>query len=69
MPIGRNIVFFRKRMGLTQSELSRRMEVTPQAVSKWEREINCPDIALLPLLAAILGVTVDDLLADRLPKQ
>lgn len=68
MQVGRNIVFYRKRMGLTQTELARRIEVTPQAVSKWEREINCPDIALLPRLAAILGVTVDNLLTDHLPK-
>ena len=38
--------------------------VTAQAVSKWEREISCPDIILLPSLAKILGVSLGYLLGE-----
>ncbi|MBQ7826752.1 MAG: helix-turn-helix transcriptional regulator [Clostridia bacterium] len=65
MQIGRNIAFYRRRAGLTQTELSRRLGVTPQAVSKWERELCCPDILFLPALARNLKVTVDQLLSVR----
>lgn len=69
MQIGRNIAFYRRRVGMTQIELSHRLGVTPQAISKWERELCCPDILFLPALAKLLGVTVDQLLADHLPAQ
>ena len=39
--------------------------VSPQAVSKWENDQTCPDITLLPDLAKILGVTVDELLSGK----
>lgn len=67
LQVGRNILFCRKQMGWTQTELSRRIGVTPQAISKWEHGNSCPDIALLPTLAALLGVTVDALLSDEMP--
>jgi len=38
------------------------MDVTPQAVSKWENDISCPDITALPKLADYFGVSVDELL-------
>ena len=38
------------------------MGVTDKAVSKWERDLSCPDIHSLPNLAAILGISVDDLM-------
>ena len=39
--------------------------VSPQAVSKWENDISCPDISLLPKLAEILGISVDELLSGK----
>ena len=69
MRLGRNIMFYRKRIGLTQIELSRLLGVTPQAVSKWEREICCPDILFLPMLSRLLEITVDQLLSDDLPTE
>lgn len=58
---------------MTQLELAEKMGVTDKAVSKWERDLSCPDINSLPNLAEILGVTVDELMqikreADN-PKQ
>lgn len=69
MRLGENIAALRKNRGLTQEELAKRLGVSPQAVSKWENETACPDIALLPEIADIFSVTVDDLMrapAERL---
>ena len=52
----------RKEKGLTQSELSERLGVSSQAVSNWERAESLPDTALLPELAMIYGVSVDEIL-------
>ena len=47
---------------MTQLELAGLMGVTDKAVSKWERDLSCPDITTLPRLAEVLGVSVDELL-------
>ena len=60
--VGKRISEYRKAIGMTQKELAAQLHVTDGAVSKWERGINFPDIALLEPLAAILGTTVVDLL-------
>ena len=52
----------RREKGLTQKELANRLGVTTQAVSKWENAKCCPDIQLLPDIARILDVTVDELI-------
>lgn len=65
LTIGKRIAQLRKEKGLTQEELSNMMEVSAQAVSKWENDQTCPDIASLPKLAKILGVTVDELLSGK----
>lgn len=66
MNIGENIARIRKARGITQERLGELMGVSAQAVSKWENG-GAPDVALLPLLAENLGVTVDSLfgLEDR----
>ena len=60
--IGKRIVQHRKRLGLTQDALAEKLGVTAQAVSKWENDQSCPDITMLPRLAAIFGTTTDALL-------
>lgn len=65
MTIGKRIAQLRKEKGLTQEDLSKLMEVSAQAVSKWENDQTCPDIASLPKLARILGVSVDELLSGK----
>ncbi len=47
---------------MTQALLAQKIGITDKAVSKWERDISYPDIALFPKLADILGVSIDDLL-------
>jgi DNA-binding XRE family transcriptional regulator len=51
---------FRKRKQITQRELGEMLEVSSQAVSKWEREDCYPDISLLPVIADTIGCKVDD---------
>lgn len=63
--LGKKINQLRKEKGLTQDYISERLGVSPQAVSKWENDISYPDITLLPELAKILEVTVDELLSDK----
>lgn len=60
--IGKRIMENRKRLGLTQDALAEQLGVTAQAVSKWENDQSCPDIATLPKLAEIFGITTDALL-------
>ena len=63
--LGKRIAMLRKEKGLTQEQLAEKVGVSAQAVSKWENDVSCPDITLLPLLADILGVTVDELLGVK----
>ena len=60
--LGRRIARFRLAKAATQERLARELSVSPQAVSKWENDINYPDISLLPQLAQFLGVSIDELL-------
>ena len=60
--IGEIISSLRKEKGMTQNELAEKMNVTDKAVSKWERNLSCPDVNSIPKLAEILGTTVDKLL-------
>ena len=60
--LGAMIAELRKQHGMTQLELAEKMGVTDKAVSKWERDLSCPDINSLPALAEILGVSVEDLM-------
>ena len=50
LSLGRRIQTLRKAQSLTQEALAERMGVTPQAVSKWENDLSCPDIMSLPQL-------------------
>ena len=60
--LGMMIAELRKEKGMTQLELAEKMGVTDKAVSKWERDLSCPDINSLANLAEILGVSVDELM-------
>ena len=65
MTIGKRISALRREKELKQDDLAQQLEVSPQAVSKWENDQTCPDISLLPKLAQTLGVTVDELLSGK----
>ena len=57
--MGALIAQLRKEKGMTQLELAQQMGVTDKAVSKWERDLSCPDISSIPHLAQVLGVSVE----------
>ena len=59
--IGGRIKSLRLGKSMTQEQLAQRLGVTAQAISKWESSTNMPDIQLLPDLAVIFGVSIDEL--------
>ncbi len=66
--LGNRIAELRRAKNITQDEMAEKLNVTAQAVSKWENDISCLDIMLLPKIAQMLSVTVDELLSDQ-PKK
>ena len=60
--ISENITFLRKQAGITQEDLANKLNVSNQAVSKWEAGKCCPDIELLPELASLFEISIDKLL-------
>jgi len=60
--LGSFISALRRAQGLTQQEVADRLAVSNKAVSRWERDEAMPDILLLPAIADLFGVTVDELL-------
>ena len=66
--IGKLIAKLRKEKGLTQQQLGEKVNVGDRAVSKWERGISLPDIAIINELSEILGITSDELLKGELNK-
>ena len=63
--INENIAFLRKQRKMTQESLANALGVTNQAVSKWESNQCCPDIQLLPEIAKLFNVSVDELMGYR----
>ncbi len=63
--MGTRIASLRREKGMTQAELAEKMGVTDKAVSKWERDLSCPDVSSLPRLAEIFGTTVDALMQSQ----
>lgn len=68
MIIGNLIANYRKNLNLTQDALAQKLGVTNQAVSKWESGQACPDIQLLPKLADLFGITIDELFGRTVPQ-
>ena len=58
--VSKKIKDFRKQNRITQKKLAEMLEVSSQAVSKWERKDCYPDISLLPVIADAIGCKVDD---------
>ena len=62
MDVGYKIRLLREKHGLKQINLANALQVSPQAVSKWERGANCPDIGQLLKMARLFNVSTDFLL-------
>lgn len=69
MKTGSYLAALRKGAGMTQQEVADRLGVSNKTVSKWESGGGFPDIAILPALAELYGVTADDLLAGETVRQ
>lgn len=63
--IGSLISNRRKEKNMTQNDLALKLNVTDKAVSKWERDICFPDVAILPEIAEILDLNLEDLILGR----
>lgn len=61
MEMGNKIRALRYKASMTQEELAEELGVSAQAVSKWENGVTMPDISLLPALAEVFGVSIDEL--------
>ena len=60
--LGEKLKTLRKEKNISQEKLASFLDVSYQAVSKWENDITCPDIFLLPEIARFFDITVDELL-------
>ena len=60
--MGEMISTLSKENNMTQLQLAEKMGVTDKAVSKWERDLSCPDIDSIPRLAEIFGISTDELM-------
>ncbi|MCR4593831.1 MAG: helix-turn-helix domain-containing protein [Clostridiales bacterium] len=67
--LGMMIASLRKENGMTQLELAEKMGVTDKAVSKWERDLSCPDVNTIPKLAETFGISVDELMQIKAESQ
>ena len=65
--LGNNIMRLRKEHDLTQEQLANGLGITYQAVSKWETGVSRPDISMLPLLADVFEVSIDELFGRAAP--
>lgn len=59
---GQRLSRLRKNLGLKQDDIAEKVNISSQAVSKWENDLSAPDISTLPILADILNVSLDELL-------
>ena len=60
--MGSFLAALRRANGMTQKELAERLNVSDKSVSRWERDDGAPDLALIPVIAEVFGVTCDELL-------
>ena len=60
--LGKRIMALRKAAGMTQEQVAEHLGVSPQAVSKWENDVSCPDVTMIPRIARLFNVSTDELL-------
>ncbi len=63
--LGTKIAEYRKLKGMTQDELAKRLNVSAQAVSKWENDLSIPDLTILIELADLFNVSLDELIRQK----
>jgi transcriptional regulator with XRE-family HTH domain len=65
--LGRNIMRWRKALGLTQDQVALQVEVEPETISRFERGVTLPSLPTLARLAEVLGATMTQLLEEKAP--
>lgn len=60
-----NLAYYRKQLGLTQTELAEKLNYSDKSISKWERGDGLPDLAVTAQIAEIFGLTVNDMIAEK----
>lgn len=63
--IGKFIALNRRKKNLTQEKLAEKLHISKNAVSKWERELNMPDVSIMKSLCSILGISLNELFAGE----
>ena len=64
--IGERIAYYRRLNAMTQEEVAKQLNVSTQAVSKWEQKITSPDIMLLPEIAKLFCISIDELFGMKI---
>jgi transcriptional regulator with XRE-family HTH domain len=62
---GNRLAALRKKNGWTQEELAKKLNVSAQAVSKWEKDVSFPDVGLLGSIASTFETSIDYLLGHQ----
>lgn len=63
--LGKRIMALRKAAGMTQEQVAERLGVSPQAVSKWENDVSCPDVTMIPRIARLFKYPQTSFSASR----
>ena len=63
--IADNLIYYRKRAGLTQAEVAAHINYSDKSISKWERGDGCPDVYVMTLLAEKYNVSINALTSER----
>lgn len=66
LSIGKKISYYRRLNALTQEELGNLLNISAQAVSKWEQQLTSPDIMLLPDIAKVFDISIDELFGRQI---
>ena len=66
MKLSEKLYWLRKRSGLSQEQLAERLDVSRQAISKWESGVSVPESEKLVVISSYFNVSVDYLLKDEL---
>ena len=66
LTLGGTISYYRRLNSMTQEELAGKLNISYQAVSKWEQQRTSPDVTLLPLIADVFHISIDELFGRKL---
>lgn len=67
--IAQNIKRYRLLKGITQAELADILDVSTQAISKWEQDKNLPDVQLLEKICEVFDISIDELFGKQIEKE